>query len=220
MAKWLVALAFIALNFYAYHYFANEVVIPPRSEFSGFPETIVDWTCVDREEISKDVIRNLGASDYLLCTYENTELDEEVNVYIGYHETQVRKEGGGGGENSIHPPEHCIPGSGWDIIDLRVVDMDLPGLPGSPGEAKRAVIAHGDARQLTYFWYQSQGRVLARNHEVILYRMWDRATRHRTDGALMRFTVPIHDGDIEEAESAFWDLAGKIAPRIERYVPL
>ena len=82
------------------------------------------------------------------------------------------------------------------------------------------MIAHGDARQLTYFWYQSRGRVLARNHEVILYRMLDRATRHRTDGALMRFTVPIHDGDVEEAESAFRDLAGKIAPHIGSYLPL
>jgi EpsI family protein len=220
MAKLAVALAFIALNFYAYHYFATEVVIPPRSEFSSFPDALRGWTCIEREMMTPEIRANLGASDYLLCTFENAELDEEVNVYIGYHETQVRKAGGGGGENSIHPPEHCIPGSGWDIIDLRVVEMDLPGLPGSPGTAKRAVIAHGDARQLTYFWYQSRGRVLARNHEVILYRMLDRATRHRTDGALMRFTVPIHDGDVETAESAFRDLAGKIAPHVGSYVPL
>ncbi len=90
---------------------------------------------------------------------------------------------------------------------------------GSQPEAKRFVIAKGEARQLVYFWYQSLGRVYAQNTQVVLTRMWDRATQSRTDGALIRFTIPIQHGDVERAERAFRDLSGRVAPLLAPHVP-
>jgi len=171
------------------------------------------------------VLETLGASDYLICSFRREESRVPVNLYVGYHATQVREEGGGGGENSIHPPEHCLPGSGWDIIDARVVPLELEGLPDGHGlfvdrpHAKRFVIAKGDHRQLVYFWYQSRGRVLAGGTDVIVYRFWDRAWRQRTDGALIRFTIPILRNDEEAAERRFRALAERVTPRLSAYVP-
>ena len=218
--KLAIALIFLALNYYVYEFLATDAVIPERTSFNRFPDQLGDWICSERETMDASIIETLGVTDFLLCTFEREEPSDWVNVYVGYHATQVREEGGGGGENSIHPPEHCLPGSGWDIIDLRVVDLDLPGLPDERGRAKRVIIARGEARQLAYFWYHSRGRIIARNHEVILYRMWDRATRNRTDGSLVRFTVPIIQGDVERAEAAFRDLASAITARLPAHVPL
>ena len=132
---------------------------------------------------------------------------------IGYHQTQTRTSEGG--ETIIHPPEHCLPGSGWDIIDTQIVPIDY----GGGGEAKRVIIAKGNKRNLVYFWYQSRGRVLARNHEKILYMFLDRATDRRTDGSLVRFTIPIRHGDEEEAETTFRSLAEAVTPLLPRFVP-
>jgi EpsI family protein len=225
MTKAAVALAFIALNFYIYQYLATDEVIPARQPFAIFPLQLDDWTCTERERMSGRTLENLGASDYLLCHYSRPEPEGLVGVYIGYHETQVRREGGGGGENSIHPPEHCLPGSGWDIIDSAVVPIDIEGMPEGHGfragrrEAKRFVIAKGNARQLVYFWYQSRGRVLARNEDVILMRFWDRARSRRTDGSLIRFTVPIVRGDVEGAEENFREVASRMVPLLPEFVP-
>ncbi|MEE8579996.1 MAG: exosortase C-terminal domain/associated protein EpsI, partial [Myxococcota bacterium] len=123
---------------------------------------------------------------------------------------------------SIHPPEHCLPGAGWDVIDARVINLDVPGLPVKPNahkEAKRFVIAKGDQRRLVYFWYQSRGRTIARNQEVILYRFWDRATRHRTDGALVRLTVPIFHQDEADAEATLLEFVTGFAPLLSPYTP-
>ncbi|MCG8589131.1 MAG: EpsI family protein, partial [Proteobacteria bacterium] len=162
------------------------------------------------------------ASDYFICNFVNEDQSSLVNMYLGYHETQVRKEGGGAGENSIHPPEHCLPGSGWDVIASDVVDIDFPALPPGPRgntRAKRFVIAKGDQRQLVYFWYQSRGRVMAQSHDVILYRFLDRALRQRTDGTLVRITVPLVRGDVEEAERAFGEFTRAAAPLLPRFLP-
>jgi EpsI family protein len=219
MIKPLVAMGFLALHFYIYHWFATEEVLPPRATFASFPLQLDGWTCPERGQMDDKTLANLGASDYLICEYGREEPRGLVGVYVGYHETQIRSEGGGSGENSIHPPKHCLPGSGWDIIGHEVVPIDVPGLPQRPGYVNRLTIAKGDARQLVYYWYQTQGRVIAEDWRKIVYLSWDRARSGRTDGALVRFTVPIYHKDDAAAEQQMLEVARLMLPRLHDYVP-
>ncbi len=211
--KLAVALLFIGLNLYVYRYFASEDFKPERESFATFPLVIDGWRCNEPADMGEDVLGNLGVTDYLLCDFHNDQSRDFANVYVGYHASQTRNVGGK--ENLIHPPEHCLPGSGWDIIASEIVPADW----APEGEAKRVVIAKGNMRSLVYFWYQSRGRVIARNHEKVLYMFLDRATTRRTDGSLVRFTVPILRGDEDRAERSFRELAAGIAPLLPDYVP-
>jgi len=219
MMKLAVALLFLSVNFYTYHYLASEAVYPPRERFETFPSEFGEWRCAKREKMEPKVERNLGVSDYLICNFVRQEPREVVGVYFGYHASQVREEGGGSGENSIHPPAHCLPGSGWDIIANQDVELDIPGLPQYPATVKRMIIAKGSARQLVYYWYQSRGRVIADDWKKIVYVGLDRALRGRTDGSLTRFTIPIIREDEARAEAAFSDLAPKILADLSRWIP-
>jgi len=101
------------------------------------------------------------------------------------------------------------------VIDASVIPLSI----GEGGEAKRFVIAKGNQRSLVYFWYQSRGRTIARNHEKILYMFLDRARHGRTDGSLVRFTIPIANGNVEEAEATFAQFASKVTTRLDEFVP-
>jgi EpsI family protein len=217
--KPLVAFGFLAANLYVYHGFARVQVIPPREAFAQFPLKLGDWSCPRREFMDDKTLRNLGASDYLICDYSEPEAATPVGVYVGYHEAQIREEGGGDVQNSIHTPKHCMPGSGWDIIGHSVVELDAPGLPQRPAPVNRMVIAKGDARQLVYYWYQTQGRVIADDWQKIAYLSWDRAWSSRTDGALVRFTTTILRKDEEAADRTIRQLANEIVPLLPAYVP-
>ena len=220
--KLVAAVGFLALNFYTYHYLAQDAVIPPREVFAEFPLTLDAWTCPGQNTLDADVWKGLGASDILLCTYHGPETERQpvVSVYVGYHMTQIREEGGGAGENAIHPPAHCLPGAGWDIIDNQTIALEIPGLPNQNGRAKRLIVAKGEARQLVYYWYQSRGRVIAEDWRKILYVGWDRATRGRTDGALVRFMIPIRQGDVERAEREFHEISELVVQELGPYVPV
>jgi EpsI family protein len=85
--------------------------------------------------------------------------------------------------------------------------------------AKRLLIAKGEARQLVYYWYQSRGRVITEDWQKILYVGWDRATRGRTDGSLVRFTISMPRNGEEAAEAAFRDFAPGVLAILPRYVP-
>jgi len=219
MIKLSVALAFLGLNFYTYHYLATNPIFPDRESFEEFPDQLGSWSCRERQVMDDETIANLGVTDYLLCSFENSEFGGIVGVYLGYHASQVREEGGGPGVNAIHPPAHCLPGSGWDIIDNRLVELDYPGLPQVPATVRRLVIARGDDRQLTYYWYQSRGHVVSQDWKKILYVGFDRAVRSRTDGSLIRFTMPILHKDEATAEASFYELAPRILALLPAYVP-
>ncbi len=219
MLKPLVALAFLGLNAYVYHAFASEQVIPPRESFATFPLELGDWRCKEREEMEPEIRSVLGATDYLICTYQAADPMAWVNVYVGYHETQVRREGGGGDETSIHPPAHCLPGSGWDIIAQGKVVLDLPGMPERPAEVNRLVIARGEVRQLVYYWYQERGRVTADDWKKIIFQSWDRAREQRTDGALVRLTAPIYRNAEEQANDNLLEVASRVLPLLPAHVP-
>jgi len=217
--KTLVTVAFLGLNFYTYHYLATNPVYPERTSLDGFPLEIDEWSCRQRVSMDEQTEQNLGVSDYFICRFTKPDDPIGVEVYLGYHASQVREEGGGAGENSIHPPAHCLPGSGWDIISNETVPLDFEGLPGPKPTAKRVVVARGEARQLVYYWYQSRGRVISQDWKKILYVGLDRALSGRTDGSLVRFTVPIVRNDVVTADAAFHDLAPRIVSRLPAYVP-
>jgi EpsI family protein len=214
-----VALGFLGLNFYIYHFLASGAVIPERRTFDEFPLELGAWACAEPERMTPEIEANLGVTDYLICNFERRDPRDLVSLYVGYHATQVREEGGGAAENSIHPPAHCLPGSGWDVISARTVLLEVPGLPQSPAPVKRLVIAKGDHRSIVYYWYQSRGRIIAEDWKKILYMGFDRATQRRTDGSLVRFTIPLLRGDEERADTAFRELAPRVLERLPEFVP-
>jgi len=219
--KILAALLFLGLNTYVYYELATEQVYPERESFESFPLELGDWSCKQREGMDAEVLDMLGATDFLICGFirEGDENPQPIGVYVGYHESQVREKGGGLSRSAIHTPNHCLPGAGWDVIASDQVVLDLPGLPGAPARVNRLVIARGEARSLVYYWYQSRGHVIADDYRKIVHLFWDRATRNRTDGSLVRLTAPVFRGDEEAAEAGLLDLAAHVVGELPAYVP-
>ena len=214
MFKFFAAFAILSLNTYVYWYMGSKEVVPPRSQFAALPDQFGDWRCYNRETMDEKILENLNVTDYISCAYFNPEGTDFTHLYIGYHERQTRDRQSGKA-SAIHPPEHCLPGSGWDVIDSKIVRIDV----GPGGEAKRFVIAKGNERSLVYFWYHSRGRMIARNYQKIMWVFLDRARYGRSDGSLVRFTIPVRHGNIEVAEANFQQLASAVIPLLPDYIP-
>ena len=221
MIRLVAAVMFLALNAYVYHFFARNELHPSRESFDSFPMEIEGWVCDERQTIAPDVSDILGASDVFLCAFRRAggEPGVSVNLYVAYHETQIRKSGGGLSRSAIHLPKHCLPGSGWDVIVTGTIELDLPGLPQRPATVNRLVIAKGNQRQLTYYWYQSRGHVIAADYMKMAHLFWDRATKSRTDGSLVRLSVEMYRKDEESAEANLREVASQVVPLLPRFVP-
>jgi EpsI family protein len=99
---------------------------------------------------------------------------------------------------SIHSPETCLPGSGWEFKKAGTVTIPLPAAgAGSTNQrfndstitVNRAVMEKGAYKQLSYFWFPMRGRVLTNAWDLKLYNFWDALTRQRTDQPSQKATA-------------------------------
>jgi exosortase D (VPLPA-CTERM-specific) len=194
--------------------FANpkpvESLVPPRASFDQFPTRLGDW--VGRRDVLQSVYLDaLRLDDYVLAEYHSGE-SLPVNFYAAYYEEQNTT-------RAIHSPNDCIPGGGWEITKLERRTLPSSG-PGGAFQVNRAVIQLGSDRRIVYFWYQERGRRLTSTYAARWYLFWDALTRHRTDGALVRFIAPLPPNANEaEADASIKTLAGLIEPTLSRYIP-
>lgn len=185
--------------------------IPDRRLFSGFPMTIGEWRG-DEDRLESIYLRSLKLDDYIMANYRNDER-EQINFYVAYYGDQTAGA-------AAHSPRACIPGGGWLIKNHRVIDVDGIEVNGHPLEVNRMLIEKGDYKQLVYYWFQQRGRVITNEYWVKWYLFWDALTRNRTDGALVRLTIPIGPGqNIKETEAVLRRFAEQVVPKLPPYIP-
>ena len=184
-------------------------IIPERKTFMDFPMTVESWQG-KRGKLEDFYIDALKFEDYILADYVNG--NRLVNLYVAYYATQRKGE-------SAHSPRTCIPGGGWRITELSQVPIEGANWNGKPFLVNRVVIRKGEYSQLVYYWFQQRGRDITNEYLVKWYLFWDALTRNRTDGALVRLTVLVQPGHMEEAEKHLAGFAKAISDPLSAYIP-
>jgi EpsI family protein len=134
-----------------------------------------------------------------------------VSLFIGYFPTQRSGQ-------SIHSPQHCLPGAGW-VFDSSGTTA-LAGPAGKPIEVGEYVISNGPAKDEVLYWYQSQGKAIAGDYKAKLYMLANSIRSNRTDAALVRVITPVREGESQAAaHQRAVGFAEKFVPLLPRYIP-
>ena len=164
-----------------------------------------------RDRLDGIYLEALKLDDYLLADY-NAAGRPPVNLYVAYYNSQRKGE-------SVHSPRSCIPGGGWRINGIASRDIALSGGAGILA-VNRVVIERGEVKQVVYYWFDQRGRVLTNEYLVKWYIFWDSLTRNRTDGAMLRLTVPVLAGQSEaDADRVLEEFARTLVPALRPYIP-
>ena len=180
-----------------------------RKELKDFPQAVGTWqrTGID-QTIDEETMKVLRASDYLLRDFRKSD-GQVANLYVGYYATQ--RSGA-----TYHSPLNCLPGSGWTLSEPAKATIALPD--GNSFVANKYVIQNGDYRSLMIYWYQGRGRSVASEYWGKVYTVFDSVRLRRSDGAMVRVTVPIRNSEAE-AEQAALDLASAASAVLPEFVP-
>jgi EpsI family protein len=189
---------------------ARSEVFPQRLPLKQFPQQLNGWTGSD-VPIDQDVLNILGPGDFLLRIYQNPQKAQYVDLFIAYFRSQRAGD-------TIHSPQHCLPGSGWAPIENKRVTLSLPG--HEPFPANRYLIAKGDARQLVLYWFWAHDRGVASEYWAKFYLVADSIKMNRSDGSLVRITTPMYPGETADAaQERILPFAGDISPLLDSYIP-
>ena len=184
--------------------------IPQRPLLSSFPREIEGWRSSDLE-ITSEELSVLGQGDFLLRDFRNATGQQDVFLFIAYFPSQRAGD-------TIHSPKNCLPGAGWTPVEANRITVNVDG--HAPFQANRYLIAKGDERQLVVYWYWAHNRAVASEYAAKFYLVTDSIRMHRTDGSLVRLSMPIAPGQsIESAQEVLLAWAGRVVPLLNTYVP-
>lgn len=185
-------------------------IIPSRPPLGSFPRELQGWNSTDIQ-LSQDVLDVLGPGDFLLRNYSDPQGAQDVSLFIAYFPSQRAGD-------TIHSPKNCLPGAGWAPVRSERIRVNVPG--HDPFEANRYLIAKGDDRQLVLYWYWAHDRAVASEYAAKFYLVADAIRMRRTDGALIRLSVPLRPGDSEmEGERVLTAWAQSVVPMLNTYIP-
>ena len=180
-----------------------------RKPLKSFPEQIGNWTRQGGDQVlDAQTLQVLRATDYLVRDFRRPD-GQSANFYVGYYATQ--KDGA-----SYHSPLNCLPGSGWTLSEPGKLIINTPD--GGSFIANKYVIQNGDYKSLMVYWYQGRGRAIASEYWGKIYTVIDSVKLRRSDGAMVRVTVPIRDSE-DAALQAATDMAVAATAVLPEFVP-
>jgi EpsI family protein len=187
---------------------------PPRASLSSLPLQIDGWTGTD-SVLDQETLDILGPGEFLVRDYENASQPQAqqpwINLYIAYFPTQ--KAG-----DTIHSPNHCLPGAGWVPTSREVVQIPRPD--GSSFPVNRYVVSKTGDRELVLYWFQAHGRAVASEYWAKYYLVSDSVRMNRSDGGLVRLLTPMLDGESPDAAQArMMKLGSQFLPLLDSYIP-
>ena len=185
-------------------------IVPISKELSQFPKQIGKWEVVSSRELSDSTVKMLGVDDYVDYRYASED-GTIINLYISYF-SSVGVTGG------YHSPRNCLPGGGWQIANLSTMQLNKSD-SSKPVEVSSMVVQQGVNKQITLYWYQNRGRIIASEYWEKIFLVVDAIFKRRRDGSFIRIMAPIHDGNIEEIETQLRDFAEKVLGRLEDFIP-
>jgi EpsI family protein len=214
---WLIVvlMSFTAL---VLHVRGDEDHVLPSRPLSEMPATIGPRTAVDIP-LDAETLAVLGKGIFLNREYlPNPGAPPlmpgdraPIGLYIGYFPTQRTGQ-------SIHSPQHCLPGAGWTFVSSGVTDFTDPtGKAYSVGDY---LITDGNSNQEVLYWYQMHGRSIANDYKAKLYTLADSIRYGRTDAALVRIITPVLANESRtEARNRAIAFAQQMVPDLPAYVP-
>jgi len=183
---------------------------PPRASLSSLPLQIDGWKGTD-SVLDQQTLDILGPGEFLVRDYENGSPSPWINLYIAYFPTQ--KAG-----DTIHSPNHCLPGAGWVPTSREVVQITSPD--GSSFPVNRYVVSKSGDRELVLYWFRAHGRAVASEYWAKYYLVSDSIRMNRSDGGLVRLLTPMLDGESPDAAQArVMKLGSQFLPLFDSYIP-
>lgn len=155
------------------------------------------------------VVENMLSADYHLQRAYQHPFGDVIWLYIGYYGTAR-------GGTPEHPVRACYAAHGWDVVRSEVLTLD----GGGDARANEYLLSLDDNERAVLFWYRSfRSRHLLSIPRLRIDHVLGQLAEGRGDGALIRLSTPILDGDLLAARERLLHFASLLEPELDRVWP-
>jgi exosortase D (VPLPA-CTERM-specific) len=185
-------------------------VVAERDPFTLFPIRLGEWESGPQRLLDPQTEQVLAADDYYSVSLSRADGTPSVDLFMAWYKDQLT--------GGTHDPEVCLPGGGWEIADLKQIEV-TPAVE-APFMLNRVIIQQGVNRMLVYYWFEQQSNRTASTLSAKTQLMMGKLTNGRNDSAIVRLITPIDvDEGIGPAEARLKDAMDAVLEPLPRFVP-
>jgi EpsI family protein len=162
--------------------------------------SIQGWSAIGEQTLPPGTLKALDATSYLARNYSKG--DSRLELFVAFYAQQRAGE-------SMHSPQHCLPGAGWEIWQQETAPVVVDG---RQIEINRDRIENLGSREIMFYWYQSRNRIVASEYLGKLFLARDTLVSGQTAGSIVRIILPDTPGASQEGMA----FATKLIPAVWR----
>ena len=158
---------------------ASSAAVPVAASAPAAPTRLGEWA--GREmPLDQRVFDILETHDVIAAEYQR---GTEPVVWFA----QVS---GFGNRTAFHPPEICLTGSHFEILERGPIVLSMAG---HPRQVMRLVISQGGQRYEAWYWFTANGRVTSNYYRQQWWLLTDAVRGRPLAGTLVRISTPLDD---------------------------
>lgn len=185
---------------------AHVGIVKAQAEAVRARATVVAFEIPDRIGRYRQYGQDIDAGDHTRRVLETSSILMRNYVAPNGWPVQLTIVYAGTTRRSLHFPEVCLVGAGWEIMEQRAAPV------GVAFEAKRLVLVNGARREAVLYWFKT-GDKLTGNYFLNAYH-WakNQLMFGAPTSAMIKLTAPVQGGNSEMAFSILEDFAASFAP--------
>ncbi|MDE0758609.1 MAG: EpsI family protein [Pseudomonadales bacterium] len=125
--------------------------------------------------------------------------------------------------NSIHRPERCLYAQGFEILDSRIININVGGSSTIPAQRLTSEHRSSGLQQVSYYWFTGAKVITSSHYSRTLTDMWDRlmtGTNQRwayvTVSAFLNGEAPLTPHDEKYTNAMLTQFIGQIFGKIHK----
>ncbi len=176
---------------------AAPAVAPSLAEI---PMALASWQGAPAPNLAPEVAEVLAADQYVHRYY--TAPAGTIEMDVAYY-TRPRV-----GAN-MHSPLNCLPGNGWQILDVSNASI---ATPAGSWPVRELIVERGTTRYALTYWFQSRHRIVSDEMSSRLFLLSDALKLRPTDSGLVRLIGPA--SVMENDPNALRSFASLVIPEL------
>lgn len=174
---------------------------------ASVPQEVDGW--LGRDVPVEDQVAEMLRADFNVQRSYRHSHGSTIWVYVGYYGTRR-------GGRAEHTPPMCYRASGYRVAESQVLDLqDARGF-----RAQEMLVEDEGERRLVLYWFRSRERTgILGEFGQMIDRLRNRMTTGRADGALVRVSASVEDGNADAVRSQLVQFAAQFDRVLDRHWP-
>lgn len=208
---WFVVALLLVTGIYVHILRYTRISIQEPVNLEALPMKLGDWRANENLVIGDETKEILKSNQDLWRSYRDSN-NQEIGLFVAYFKDQKYGE-------QIHSPKHCLPGSGWKIVDRETYNVQLRNSPSSQLKINKLVISKKYLNEIMLYWFWTRSGVITSEYDLKFSLAKNALLRNPTDAAFIRINLPLPQGDHSPALQSASQFISDIFPAIKNILP-